>query len=87
MNLKKVVAMQWTRGLVKTMKPQQIKGARQTLGLSQTKMAELCGLTSIGTWIKWEKGTRTPGAIAVQHIKILLWLHRIGKLDEWQRQI
>lgn len=68
------------------MTPQQIKEARQTLGRSQTKMADLCGINK-DTWIQWEKGRRSPDAIALQHIKCLLWLHEIGKLDEWQLQI
>jgi transcriptional regulator with XRE-family HTH domain len=61
-----------------------LKEARQTLGLSQIKMAALCGIDK-GTWIKWEKGTRTPDAIALQHIRCLIWLHKIGKLNVWQR--
>ena len=68
------------------MTPKQIKESRQKLGLSQGKMAELCGI-AVGTWRKWEKGTRIPDAIALQHIKCLLWLHGIGKLGEWELQI
>lgn len=68
------------------MTAQKLKEARQNLGLSQIKMADLCGIAK-GTWIKWEKGTRNPDAIALQHIKCLMWLHETGKLAEWQQQI
>jgi DNA-binding transcriptional regulator YiaG len=67
------------------MTPQQIKEARQKLGISQVEMAELCGIDK-GTWLKWEKGTRKPNAIGLQHIKVLMWLDKIGRLADWQLQ-
>ena len=46
------------------MTPQELKQARQKLGLSQQKMADLIG-TKLRTWQDWEYGvTSVPGPVS-----------------------
>lgn len=46
------------------MKPQELKGARQKLGLSQQAGADLIG-TKLRTWQDWEYGiTPVPGPVS-----------------------
>ena len=50
-----------------TMNPKQ---TRLTLGLSINEMAQVCGVHR-QTWVKWERGERTPPAIAIRFFDIL----------------
>jgi DNA-binding transcriptional regulator YiaG len=58
------------------------KGARLKLGLTQQKMADLCGI-HLQTWVKWERGEQKPPAIARQHVKTLLWLLSENLLEHY----
>jgi len=68
------------------MKDNNFKEARQTLGLTQQKMADLCGIHRM-TWVKWERGEQKPPAIARTHVKCLLWLNEQGLLDSWYKYL
>lgn len=59
-----------------------VREARQTLGLSQQKMADACGVHK-QTWIKWERGERCPDRAALRLIAALLYLDEIGRLEEF----
>lgn len=66
------------------MNQHQIKQARQEVGLTQEAMTCALGLTSISTYKKWERGEREPTASAIASIMMLLFIHRLGLLREWQ---
>lgn len=53
------------------MKDNNFKEVRLTLGLTQQKMADKCGI-HLQTWVKWERGEQKPPAIAKTHVKSLL---------------
>jgi DNA-binding transcriptional regulator YiaG len=57
------------------------KHVRETLGLSVTEMARLCGIHYM-TWSKWEKGEQSPPAIARRMFDLLLWLHGRGLIQQ-----
>lgn len=65
------------------MSPEQIKLARQSLGLSQTQMCQALRLTSVMTYAKWEQGTNRPTAASVAAIEMLLYMQSNGLLDGW----
>ncbi|BDO10911.1 hypothetical protein KAM481_40490 [Aeromonas caviae] len=61
----------------------QIKQARQSLGLSQTEMCKALRLTSVMTYAKWEQGTSKPTSSAVASIEMLLYMKSCSVLDGW----
>jgi len=63
-------------------KNNDFKEARLTLGLTQQKMADLCGI-HLQTWVKWERGEQKSPAIARQHVKTLLWLLDKNLLEKY----
>ncbi|MGL5225809.1 MAG: helix-turn-helix domain-containing protein [Aeromonas sp.] len=65
------------------MTPEQIKQARQSLGLSQIKMSKALGLTTVMTYAKWESGESKPTASAAASIKMVCYMAQCGVLDGW----
>lgn len=63
-----------------------LKEFREQLGLTQEKMAYLCGV-HVNTWGKWERRERQPPAIAEMYFRIIIWLNRTGLLSFWQKFI
>jgi len=64
------------------MQKQDIKKARETLGLNKTQMANVMGV-SYGSWIKWERGEQAITAAPVRLIKTMLWLELLGLFNEY----
>lgn len=64
------------------------KEARQTLGLTINEAARACGVHR-QTWVKWERGERKPDNVALQLVRLLLWLHehRRATLEKWLGEI
>ena len=58
------------------------KEARLRLGLSINEMARACGVHR-QTWVKWERGERSPDAAALRLIHALLWLADRGLLTDY----
>ena len=57
------------------------KEARLRLGLSINDMARACGVHR-QTWVKWERGERTPDAAALRLLDVLIWLHSRDMLNK-----
>lgn len=58
------------------------KQARETLGLTQTRMAQSMGVHR-GTWLKWERGEQTISAAPSRLLETLLWLKSKGLFSEY----
>ena len=66
------------------MAPDQIKRTRKSLGLSQSKMSQALGLTSVMTYAKWEQGTSKPSSSAIASMEMLLYMKSIDAIDGWR---
>lgn len=64
------------------MAPEQIKLARQSLGLNQSEMARAMGVNRV-TYTKWERGEQRITAGPKTEIDMLLYMHSIGALAGW----
>ena len=64
------------------MTPDQIKQARQTLGLNQSEMARAMGVNRV-TYTKWERGEQVITAGPTAEIEMLLYMQRCGVLAGW----
>lgn len=62
--------------------------ARQSLGLSQSEMANLMGV-HVMTLSKWERGERNPDKAAQRLIDLLGWLYlnRPRVFEQWRKEI
>jgi DNA-binding XRE family transcriptional regulator len=62
--------------------PNEIKQARQSLGLSQTDMASAMGVNRV-TYTKWERGEQGITAGPKTEINMLLYMQRCNTLNGW----
>lgn len=61
----------------------EILEARQELGLNIKTMARCLGVHR-DTYGKWERGEQSAPAVAINHIKLLVWLKQLGFLNRWR---
>lgn len=64
------------------MTPEQIKRARQSLGLNQSEMARAMGVHRV-TYTKWERGEQVITAGPATEIEMLIHMQRCGVLAGW----
>lgn len=64
------------------MTPNEIKQARQSLGLNQSEMARAMGVHRV-TYTKWERGEQAITAAPATEIDMLMYMRRCGVLDDW----
>lgn len=64
------------------MTPEQIKQARQSLGLNQSEMARSMGVNRV-TYTKWERGEQRITAGPKTEIDMLLYMQQCGVLAGW----
>jgi len=62
-----------------------LKQARETLNLTQTKMAKAMGVAR-GTWLKWEREEQGITAGPYRLLRVLLWLNYVGMFDIYLRK-
>jgi len=62
---------------------QEIIKAREMIGLNMREMAEIVGVSYSG-YVKWERGEREPDNIAQQALKMTIFLHKKGLLEEFR---
>ncbi|MBK1719214.1 hypothetical protein CKO27_16460 [Thiocystis violacea] len=56
--------------------------AQARLGLTRAELAAALGV-DYDTLSKWERGERTPPAVAASHLRLLGWLHGKRLLNPW----
>lgn len=61
---------------------QELKEARLRLGLGLNQMAAAMGIHR-QTWVKWERGERTPDNAALRLIEALQFMFERGCLSEF----
>ena len=59
------------------------KQARMQLGLTQAKMADAMGVSVVAV-SQWERGGNNPSSMAVKLLDALVFLHSLGKLEEFK---
>jgi DNA-binding transcriptional regulator YiaG len=57
--------------------------ARRKLGLSIAEMAQLMNVHR-ETWAKWENGTRAPNEAAQTLMRVFVWMHERGCLEDYR---
>lgn len=64
------------------MTPDEIKKARQSLGLTQSDMARAMGVHRV-TYTKWERGESAITAAPATMIRMILHMQSKGVLSSW----
>ena len=64
------------------MTPEEIKQAREIIGLDMKRMAQVIDASYSG-YTKWERGERQPDKVAQKAIKMAVFLHQRGLLEEF----
>jgi DNA-binding transcriptional regulator YiaG len=66
--------------------PVDLVAAQETLGLTREALAQVMGVHR-QTLAKWQRGEQKPPAVAVQMVRLLLWLHARGLFAAWRAAV